>query len=157
MHRLLSFAVLGLCGLAQTPGFAQDVAGALTVQAPWSRATPGGSRVGVGYLDIRNAGPAPDRLIGVLSEIAGRAEIHESVVEGAVARMRPVEALEIKAGGRAELKPGGYHVMFMGLNRPLREGERFKATLEFERAGRIETEFTVRGIGAAQAGGAHAH
>lgn len=160
MIRLTPPAILAATAFAfaaSTPGLAQDASGTVTVRAPWSRATPGAARVGVGYLEIRNAAAAADRLTGVSSEIAGRAEIHETAVEGGVARMRPVEALEIKAGGGAELKPGGYHVMFLDLKRPLKEGERFKATLRFERAGPIEAEFAVRGLGAAEGGAQHAH
>lgn len=154
---LLALALAGVRA-ADRPASAQEASsGPLTVRSAWSRATPGGATLGVGYLDIRNTGPAPDRLTGVSSDIAGRAEIHQSVMEGTVARMRPVEALEIGANAAAELKPGGYHLMFLGLKRPLREGERFRATLRFERAGPIEAEFVVRGVGAAQGGPHHAH
>lgn len=154
--RLTALVVMDLSWFAQPmPGFAQD-ASTLTLRSGWSRATPGGAKVGVGYLHISNTGAAADRLTGVSSDIAGRAEIHESVIEGTIARMRPVGALEIKPKADAALKPGGFHLMFMELKRPLREGERFKATLHFEWAGPIEAEFAVRGVGAAQ-GADHAH
>jgi copper(I)-binding protein len=152
-----------LAGLAAVAGAsiptasAQTSTGAVTVRSAWSRATPGGSTVGVGYLDIQNTGSTPDRLTRVSSEIATRAELHESVMDGSVAQMRPVEAIPVEANGAATLKPGGHHLMFMGLKRPLRDGDRFRATLHFERAGPIEAEFAVRGIGAAQGGPHHAH
>jgi periplasmic copper chaperone A len=152
----VAFVILSVAALTGTATAQEAGAGSLSVQSPWSRATPGGAKVGAGYLAIDNKGAAPDRLIGVSSEIAGRTEIHETTVEGAVARMRPVESVEIRPGARAELKPGGSHVMFMDLRRPLKEGERFKATLQFERAGPVTVEFTVRGIGAAH-GGRHSH
>jgi copper(I)-binding protein len=124
--------------------------GPLTVRSAWSRATPGGATVGVGYLAIENKGATADRLIGVSSLIAGKAEIHETTSEGGVARMRPVDGVEIPAGAGVELKPGGLHLMFMELRRPLKEGQRFTATLRFEKAGAARVDFIVRGIGAKQ-------
>jgi len=156
MIRGLFAAVLALAGLLAGGALVGQEGSPLTVQDAWSRATPGGASVGVGYLKIRNAGAAPDRLAGVSSEIASRAEIHRSGTEGTTATMRPVEGLEIGAKGAAELRPGGDHLMFIGLKRPLREGERFRATLRFERAGPIEAEFVVRGLGVRQGTG-HRH
>ena len=64
-------------------------------------------------------------------------------------KMRPVDGgLEVKPGASVELKPGGYHIMFLGLKHGLKEGERFKAQLEFAKGGKTEVEFVVRGIGA---------
>jgi periplasmic copper chaperone A len=148
---LFALAAGGAAALAGLAAAAQD--GGLRIHEPWSRATPGGARVGVGYLVVENRGTAPDRLLGGASEIAGRVEIHETVTEGGVSRMRPLEALPVAPGGRVELRPGGLHVMFMDLKRPLKEGERFAATLRFERAGAVPVEFAVRSIGA----GGHRH
>ena len=124
-------------------------AGALTLEQPWSRATPGGAKVGGGYLRITNPGTAPDRLIGGSFPLAARVEVHEMRLEGDVMRMKPVEGgLEIKPGATVELKPGGFHLMFVDLKEPLKEGQTFKGTLLFEKAGAIEVEYAVRGIGA---------
>ena len=101
----------------------------------WSRATPGGARVGVGYLVIENRGP--HRPARPRVRRSASAEVHETVTEAGVARMRPVDAVVIAPNGRLEFKPGGYHLMLSGLTRPLKEGERFAATLVFERAGRV--------------------
>lgn len=123
-------------------------AGSLTIDAPWTRATPGSAKVAGGYLRITNAGPAPDRLVGGSSSIAGRIEIHEMSLSDGIMRMRPLAAgLEIKPGASAELKPGGYHVMFMDLKQRLKEGESFKATLQFEKAGTVEVTFRVGSVG----------
>ncbi|MDJ1159825.1 copper chaperone PCu(A)C [Chelatococcus sp. SYSU_G07232] len=128
-------------------------AGALTIDQPWSRATPAGAQVAGGFMTIRNAGPAEDRLIGGASEIAGRLEIHEMGVVDGVMRMRPVEqGLAIKPGEAVELKPGSYHIMFFELKRQLKQGERFKGELQFEKAGTIPVEFAVESIGAQGAG-----
>jgi copper(I)-binding protein len=142
----LTLALAGSVVQAQAPATVE--AGALTIVEPWSRATPGGARVGVGYLVVENRSAAPDRLLGAESDVSATAEVHETVTEAGVARMKPVDAVAIAPNGRLELKPGGYHLMLSGLKRPLREGERFAAALIFEKAGRVAVTFTVRGIGA---------
>ncbi len=125
-------------------------AGSLTLEQPWSRATPGGAKVGGGYLRITNTGTAPDRLIGGSFPLASKVEVHEMRLDGDVMRMKPVEGgLEIKPGATVELKPGGLHLMFMDLKEPLKEGQVLKGTLTFEKAGPIEVEYTVRGMGGA--------
>jgi uncharacterized protein YcnI len=125
-------------------------AGSLTLEQPWSRATPGGAKVGGGYLRITNTGTAPDRLIGGSLPLASKVEVHEMRLEGDVMRMKPVEGgLEIKPGATVELKPGGLHLMFMDLKEPLKEGQILKGTLTFEKAGPIDVEYTVRGMGGA--------
>lgn len=139
--------------------------GELKIGHPWSRETPEGARVAAGYLKITNNGAEADRLVAVSGEIGGRAEIHEMAVDAkGVMTMRPVEALDIPAGGEVELKPGGYHVMFLDLTDAKKEGEKFSGTLTFEKAGTVEVEFAVDGMGGAPAhdgheghGDAHGH
>jgi len=122
--------------------------GDLTIEAAWSRATPGGATVGAGYLRIRNAGTAPDELTGASSPVAERVEIHEMTMTDGVMRMRQLAGgLEIKPQETVELKPGGMHLMFMGLKAPLKEGERFFTTLKFKHAAAVEVEFAVAPIG----------
>jgi periplasmic copper chaperone A len=97
-----------------------------------------------GYMTIVNSGTEADRLIGIETGLAAKADVHESKVDASgVGSMDPVPALEIPAGGTVTLERGGYHVMFMGLKGPLMEGEMQKATLIFEKAGRIEVEFMI--------------
>ncbi|MEZ5910277.1 MAG: copper chaperone PCu(A)C [Hyphomicrobiaceae bacterium] len=127
--------------------------GALVLSSPWSRATPGGAKVGAGFVTIENKGGQPDRLIAGASPIAGKIEIHEMSVEKGVMRMRLLpKGLEIPAGGKVELKPGGYHIMFIDLRRPIVKGQAVKATLTFEKAGRIEIELDVEAIGSSAPG-----
>jgi periplasmic copper chaperone A len=124
--------------------------GDITIDAPWTRATPGGAKVAGGYLKITNNGAVADKLLSGTTEIAGRVEIHEMSMSGGVMRMRPLDAgLEIKPGQSVELTPGGYHVMFMDLKRQLKQGEIVKAKLQFEKAGAIEVTFKVGAIGGA--------
>jgi hypothetical protein len=131
--------------------------GPLVLEAPWTRATPGGVQVAGGYLRITNTGSEPDRLVGGSLEPAASVEVHEMTSADGVMRMRRLEqGLEIGPGRTVELKPGGYHVMFLGLRRGLKEGETVKGSLVFEKAGTIAVEFRVAPIGA-QSGSGHKH
>lgn len=135
---------------AQGAAPAMAKAGSLTLEQPWSRATPGGGKVGGGYLRITNTGTVSDRLTGGSLPVASKVEVHEMRLEGDVMRMKAVEGgLEIKPGATVELKPGGLHLMFMDLKEPLKEGQTVKGTLTFEKAGSIAVEYTVRGMGGA--------
>jgi copper(I)-binding protein len=158
---VLVTALVGAAVLLSRQARGEDYsAGALRIGNPWTRATPKGASVAGGYMKITNSGTAPDRLVGGSSEVAGRFEIHSMVVEQGVAKMRPVEAgLEIKAGETVELKPGSFHVMLLGLERPLEKGQKVKGTLEFEKAGRVDIEYTVEALGTTSpaAGGKHRH
>jgi len=127
----------------------QYMLGALRISAPWMRATPKGAAVAAGYVTITNTGAAPDRLMSVSSDVAGVIQLHEMTMNGGVMTMREVaQPLEIKPGATLELKPGGYHVMFMKLAHGLNEGDRVKATLVFEKAGSIDIEFAVGAVAA---------
>lgn len=133
-------------------------AGALKIDHPWSRATPGGAKVGGGYLVIENTGSAADKLVAVSAPaIAGRTEMHEMAKTNGVMTMRPLDGgVEIAPGAKVEFKPGGYHIMFMELKQPLKQDERVKGTLTFEKAGTVEVEFKVEAVGARGADhGAH--
>ncbi|HRF07327.1 MAG TPA: copper chaperone PCu(A)C [Xanthobacteraceae bacterium] len=135
--------------------------GDLVISAPWSRATPAGSEVGAGYLVITNNGTGAERLVSFTTELAGQPEVHEMSNEGGVMKMRPLsKGLVIPAGGTVKLEPGGYHLMLLKLKKPLAAGQRYKATLVFEKAGPVEVEFEVRAMGAGQQknhGGHHKH
>jgi copper(I)-binding protein len=131
-------------------------AGALVIEQPWSRATPGGAKVGGGYVRITNTGSTPDRLVGGSFAASGRVELHDMSVSDGVMRMKPVEGgIDIAPGATVELKPGGTHAMFLDLQRPLREGERIEGAFIFEKAGAVPVTFTVRGLGAQNAGEDH--
>ena len=121
----------------------------ITIGTPWARATPAGAKVAGGFMVITNKGGTPDRLIGGTSPIASEVEVHEMAVVDGIMKMRPLDkGLAIEPGKSVELKPGSYHVMFMGLNRQLKEGEKVDGVLEFEKAGKVPVVFEVRGIGA---------
>jgi hypothetical protein len=136
--------------LATSLAFAHDyTVGSLKIDHPWARATPKGASVGGGYMKITNNGSEPDRLIGGSTDVAKSFEIHEMKMEGGVMKMRPVAGgLEIKPGATVTFDPSSYHVMFVGLKNQLKQGSHFKATLEFAKAGKVDVDFTVEGIGA---------
>ena len=152
--RPTSLLAAGLTVLAIATAHGRDYkAGTLDVADPWSRATPKGASVAAGYMKISNSGTAPDRLISGSSDVASKFEVHEMTMENGVAKMRPVNGgLEIKPGQTVELKPGSIHIMFVGLKKPLANGDHIKATLMFERAGTLNVEFDVHEMGASTTG-----
>ncbi len=122
--------------------------GSLEISGPWSRATPKGAATAIGYMRIKNNGTAPDRLIGGSVEVARNLQLHSMTMENGVAKMRELKDVEIKPGQMLEFKPGGSHIMFVGLKHPLNRGEHVKGTLTFEGAGTVQIEYDVQGIGA---------
>jgi hypothetical protein len=138
------FAVAA-CLLVASTALAQT--GQLEVSNAWARATPAKAENGVAYLTIRS--PAPDRLVSVSSPVAKKAELHTMEMAGMVMKMRPLVGLDIPAGQPVTLKPGGEHIMLMGLGGPLQEGQSFPLTLSFEKAGTREVSVAVEKPGAA--------
>jgi copper(I)-binding protein len=136
-------------GQGATAGVATFKLGDLTVTSPWTRATPGGAKIAGGYLKITNNGTSVDRFVSGKSDATDHVEIHEMSMTDGVMKMRPLpNGLEIKPGETVELKPGGYHLMFMDLKRPLKQGDTFKATLQFEKAGSLDVNFDINALGA---------
>jgi copper(I)-binding protein len=152
-----TFALLALLGNAHLAFAAENATfavGNLVVENPWARESV--TRTGAAYLTVRNGGDQDDRLIGVSSTVADKAELHSSVMQDGVMKMRAVEALDVPAHDEAVLEPGGLHIMLIGLKAPLEEGKSFALTLEFENAGEIEVMTTIEDI-AHTGGGSHDH
>ncbi|OFX05884.1 MAG: hypothetical protein A3D94_06910 [Alphaproteobacteria bacterium RIFCSPHIGHO2_12_FULL_66_14] len=123
--------------------------GTLEISHPWTRATPPTAQAGGGFLTITNRGTKPDRLIAARSGISDRVEIHEMKMDGNIMRMRELDkGLEIPAGATVMLKPGGLHIMFMGLKAPFAKDTRVPLTLVFEKAGSLDVELAVEALGA---------
>ncbi len=135
-----------------SPALANDYkVAALEVAHPWARATPPSAPAGGGFLTITNTGSTPDRLVSARSPVANLVQVHEMKMDGSVMRMREVEnGLEIPAGKSVTLAPGGYHLMMMGLKAPLKQGTQVPVTLVFEKAGPLDVELNVEGLGATQ-------
>lgn len=157
----LARAIVGLAVFSYVlvaPARAEEVrAGDLVISQAWSRATPGGAKIGGGYLTIENKGSAPDRLTGGSTEVAGKVQLHEMAMNDGVMKMRPLDkGLTIEPGKTVKLAPGGYHLMLVDLKRALKQGEQVAVTLEFEKAGKVNLSLDVQGMGA-QAPGADGH
>lgn len=145
----LAFAV-PLIGQA---GAHEFKAGELLIKHPWSRATVPAAKVAGGYLTVVNPTAQADKFVSVTAEIATRTELHEMSMKDGVMSMRAVTGgLDVPANGELALEPGkggnaGYHLMFLGLKRPLKQGEKFAGTITFEKAGTVNVEFAVEAIG----------
>lgn len=149
MFRTAIMVTALLAGLALPAQAADIMIGKLKISAPWARATPKGAPVGGGYVTITNTGSESDRLIGGSAAICKSVEVHEMMMDKGIMKMRQMSnGLEIKPGKTVTLDPDGYHIMFTGLKQPLKEGEYVKVTLRFARAGKVDVDFTVEGIGA---------
>ena len=121
---------------------------AITITNAWARATPGGAKTGAAYLTITNRGGASDKLVSASTPVAGMTQLHTTIDDNGVMKMRPLKSLDVKPGGSATLKPGGMHLMLMDLKGPLKEGQSFPLALTFDRAGKIETNVMVMKAGA---------
>jgi copper(I)-binding protein len=151
LRRSLVLAVLA-GGMFSAPTFAHDYkVGSLVITHPWTRATAPTAKAGGGFLVIENKGSTPDRLVAAESNASQKVEIHEMKMDGTVMRMRELAGgLEIPPGGSVMLKPGGYHIMFMELKAPFAKGAKVPVTLVFEKAGKVDVDFAVQDMGAAE-------
>ncbi|MEH6547309.1 MAG: copper chaperone PCu(A)C [Sneathiella sp.] len=155
MMKLLKLLPIFLVALFLTTGISyspSEVVAAekhgIVVKDAWSRARPPSAKVGGAFVMIMNDGAKPDHLIGVKSTIAKRTEIHESFMKDGVMSMAPVDDIVVKPGEKIMFKPGGLHVMLMGLTQNLNMGEEFPMTLVFEHAGEIKVMVHVKDAGA---------
>ncbi len=127
-------------------GAAMAQTGLVEVKDAWARATPGKAENGAAYLTI--VSPGADRLVSLSTPVAKKAELHTMTTEGGVMKMRPLAGLDVPAEQPVTLKPGGAHIMLMGLNQPLQAGQSFPLTLSFEKAGQREVTVAVEKPGA---------
>lgn len=154
------FALAALGVATSTPIGAEPYrAGSITVSDAWARETAPAQKAGGGFMIIDNAGNRPDRLLSATSGVADKVELHTVSMDGGVMRMRPVAGgIAIPARGKVELRPGSFHIMFMGLKVPLRRGESVPVTLRFAQAGTVTARLAVQPIGAmGPDGGHHGH
>jgi periplasmic copper chaperone A len=146
MHKLLAAGALiaGLAGAA----LAADPApvGGVTIHEPWVRASIGNAPNSAVYMTLETTGEEPDRLVASSTPVAEQAQLHSHMMDGGVARMRPVDAVEVAPGAPTVLAPGGLHIMLIGLKQKLAPGDSVPLTLVFEQAGAITIEAPVRGM-----------
>jgi copper(I)-binding protein len=131
---MLAFG-LATAALAQTS--------AIEVDQVWARATPPGAKTGAVYLTLVNKGDTEDRLVSVATPVAGKAELHTTINDNGIMRMRPIAAVAVKPGSSTKLQPSGMHIMLTELKAPLVAGQSFTLTLTFEKAGSREVTATV--------------
>lgn len=147
-------ALLALAGLAGLAPSADEKP--IHLDDAWARQAPMGGQAGGGhggsgakgngavYVRISNHGQQADALISAASDAADTVELHEVINEGGVMKMRPLAKVAVPANGTVEMKPGGYHIMLLGLRRDLKPGDKIKVTLTFERGGPMSIEAPVR-------------
>ncbi len=153
---LLSILALGACGVTAEP------TSAIMISDPWVRAavvvdampeeptamsmSQDGAMAdemdhnnamgstSAAYMTLRNTGDADDALIGATTDVAATVELHTVERDGDVMRMRPIKQIDLPSNGSAELKPGDYHIMLIGLKQDLQTGDSVTLTLTFQNA-----------------------
>jgi len=120
---------------------------AVTVAKAWARASIG--KNAAAYFTLINMGKTEVNLVGITTNVASRAGLHTHRLDGDIMRMRSLENVVVPAGASITLKPGGHHVMLMGLTAPLKEGDSFPLTVVFEKAHKMQVSVKVGKMGAA--------
>jgi len=133
--------------IVMTMANAQTKVGNLQIIKPSARATAPGQSISSAYLTIENKGTSADRLVAVSFARAKEVQLHEMKMDGDKMMMRQMTSVEIPANGIVELKPGGNHLMLMGLDSPIKDGEQLKMTLQFEKAGKVDVVFPSQAMG----------
>ncbi len=154
---LIAIATLLLTTLTHAHSYQ---AGKLEIDHPHARPSMGAQSNGVAYMKIENKGQDDDVLLSASSPAAASVEVHSMSMEGDVMKMRAVPKLDIKAGSTIEMKPGeGFHIMLMDLKKPLKAGDKFAMTLQFQRAGKVNINVHVsdKGMQAKPAAGDDMH
>ena len=140
----LSLGFVSAPALAQHAGHGPQT-DTIRVEQPWVRATTPGAKVAGGFFALVNTGTAADKLTGGTADFADRVEVHEMAVVDNMMTMKRLDAgLEVAPGATVELKPGSYHIMFVGLKRQLTAGETVKVVLNFEKAGAVPVDCAVK-------------
>jgi copper(I)-binding protein len=140
---------LGLQGSVMAQGVSKTVnTDAIKIENAYTRATAPGQQVAGGFMKIENKGNVGDQLLSASSPAAGEVQLHEMAMDGNVMKMRQVKDIAVPAGGSVELKPGGYHLMFLNLKGPFAAGQTVPVKLKFAKAGEVEVKLPVNAAGA---------
>lgn len=149
MRLIKEFAVAAVLTAASVYSLAsghagQATVGTLTIENAWSRQSPMAANVAAGFMKIVNTGSEDDRLVKATAEISGTVQLHDMKMDGDVMKMAEMpDGVVIPAGQTVEFKPGSLHLMFLGLTSQPKEGDTFKGSLTFEKAGTVDVEFEV--------------
>ena len=144
---ILVLSFVSACGASTESGASSSAGDApqIKVMDPWSRPSPMMAGNGVVYMMLMNEGGSADKLVSVETDVAEVAELHETKMENDVMKMSPIEGgIEVPAGGSAELKPGGMHVMLINLKKELVPGETVELTLNFEKSSPLTVKAEIR-------------
>jgi copper(I)-binding protein len=147
LPRRLLLAAPALLLTTQALAHHDTTIGAIAIGHPWARAALAGAN-GAAYMTLRNTGRDADRLLVASTPMARTVELHTHIRDGDVMRMRPVPDIPVPAGQTVRLRPGGLHVMLIGLTEPLRQGTTVPLTLRFERAGETTVQLEIQAAGA---------
>ncbi len=161
-------AVSGAAPFVATPAHAGDKQGMampataskgpITISGAWARPTIAKMKITAAYFSAAIADGATDKLIAAKTPVAEKAELHQHIMQGDVAKMRPVDAVPLSADHPVVFQPGGYHIMIMGVkNPPLKEGTTFPLTLTFEKAGDVTVTVNVSKTGGGMNHGTMGH
>ncbi len=148
--KVIATGVLGLAlsGTSIAQGVTKTVkTDAIKIEGAYTCATAPGQQVAGGFMKIDNKGNVADQLVSASSPAAGEVQLHEMAIDGNVMKMRQVKDIAVPAGGTVELKPGGYHLMFLNLKGPFTAGQTVPVKLKFAKAGEIEVKMPVNAMG----------
>lgn len=132
-----------ISNLALTEQARAGKTGDLMVEQAWAKPSPPGVRTGAAYVSITNMGSDPDKLISASTDIAETVELHEHVMEDGLSKMRELPFIELAAGKKADIAPGRTHIMLIDIKAPLKEGESFPMTFNFEKAPSITLDVEI--------------
>jgi copper(I)-binding protein len=137
---------------SDTAGAQNASIGSLEIRDAWVRESIGPAKTAAGYLELHNGGQEAVTVTGISSESAERAQLHATVRDGDVIHMRPLESIAIAPGKTVTLQPGGMHIMFMGVDEPLRPGMQINLTLRLSngRAGHLKVPVRALSANAGQ-------
>lgn len=140
-----------------TAGAQNSSIGALEIRDAWVRESIGSAKTAAGFLELHNGGQEAVTVTGISCESAERAQLHTTVRDGDVMRMRPIESIAIAPGETVPLQPGGMHIMFMGVDEPLRPGMQVDLTLTLSngRAGHLKVPVRALNANAVQGSPQH--
>ncbi len=148
IRRTLSLSFLAVAAAGALPGAGNALLGAqaatVTVHDAWVREAPAGRKVTAAFLVAENPGKSPRSIVSATSDAAETVELHEMKQVGSTMEMSPVKSIEVPAGGKTELKPGGLHVMMFGLKKPLAEGDTVMVTLVLDNGTKVNVAAQVR-------------
>lgn len=118
----------------------------IEIQTPYARAVPPGQPNSAAFMQLINRGQEAVALIGARSEASRVVELHTHTQEQGVMRMRQIKRIELPAGERVDLQPGGLHLMLIGLQAPLSEGQQLEMTLEFSDGSEQQLQVPVQRV-----------